>query len=220
MHNIEIIPSILVKTEQEFLTQSAAVSDCVNMIQLDIADGIFVPNTTWHPDPDTITDNLEIDCELHLMVSNPLEEARRFEFVDQIKRILIHYESTPNIEHVIGAIHSYGWEVGLVLKPETPITVIDTYNEEIDAVMLMGVNPGLQGQSFIPETLQKIITLHKTYPNLFISLDGAVNEQTIIDIAKTHIHAVCPGSAIFGNNNSPKQNIQNMYTLIDQASKQ
>ena len=210
---IEIIPSILIQTKKEFLTQSAAVSECLNMVQLDIADGKFVPNTTWEPDPETVADNLEIDCELHLMIENPLEEVRRWEHVDQVKRILVHYESTKNIGQTIGAVHSYGWDVGLVLNPETPIEVVNEHIEELDAVMLMGVKPGAQGQKFIPETLDRIKQLRVKYPNLFISVDGAVNEETIEDIIEAGATGVCPGSAIFGNDRTPEEHVKRMKEL-------
>lgn len=211
---ISIIPSILIKTEQEFLTQTAAVSEVLPMIQLDIADGNFVPNITW-AEPDVVAENLEIDCELHLMVSNPLEEARRWEYVPQVKRVLFHYESTDNPADVLGAIQSYGWQASMVLNPETPITVIDPLIEYLDGVMFMGVKPGKQGQSFIPETLDRIKATREKYPNLFISLDGAVNEDTITDIVKSGVSAVCPGSAIFGNDKPPADNVQQMKNRIE-----
>ncbi len=214
--NIQIIPSILVQTEKDFITKTSALVGVLSMIQLDIADGDFAPNTTW-ADPDVVAENLEIDCELHLMVSNPVEEARKWEYVDQVKRVLVHYESVENIFEALGAISSYGWKVGLVLKAETPIEVVDEFIEEIDSVMFMSVEPGFQGQSFIPETLERIKALRTKYPDLFIEIDGAVNEDTIEDIVKAGVSAVCPGSAIVGNEREPGENVERMKKLIDQA---
>lgn len=213
---IKIIPSILIKTEQQFLTQTAAVSEALPMIQLDIADGNFVPNITW-ADPEVVEDHLEIDCELHLMVSNPIEEARKWEHVPQVKRVLFHYESTDNPADVLGAIQSYGWQASIVLNPKTPINVIDPLIEYLDGVMFMGIKPGFQGQPFIPETIDRIKATREKYPNLFISLDGAVNEDTITDIAKSGVSAVCPGSAIFGNDRPPAENVQRMKDLIEKS---
>lgn len=218
MHTTEIIPSILVHTEEEFTSAIKAVSQSVSMVQIDIADGVFVPNTTW-AEPDLIADILDIDCELHLMTSFPLEEVRNWEFVDQVKRVFVHYESTNDIGHTVNAIHSYGWQVGIALNPDTDVHVIDDYKEEIDAVLLMGVIPGFQGQEFIKETLDKIKKLRQTYPSLYISIDGAVNESTIEDIVKSGASAVCPGSAIFGNDRKPEENIQRMKRIIQTAAK-
>ncbi len=218
MQHIDIIPSILVQTEQAYADSVTAVKEHVSMVQIDIADGVFVPNTTW-ADPDTISDTLEIDCELHLMVVNPLEEARRWEHVSQVKRVLVHYESiTPDTaSDILGAIHSYGWDIGLVLNPQTPVSVIDTHIEDIDMVMLMGVTPGFQGQPFIEETLERIQTIHTTYPSLKIAVDGGVNIKTIPNIISAGAHIICPGSAIFGNEQTPEKNIQTIKKIIESA---
>jgi len=211
---VEIIPSILVKTEEEFLEQSRAVADVLNMIQLDIADGVFVPNTTW-ADPDVVAEHLTLDCELHLMVQDPVEEVRKWADVVQVKRVFVHYESrTDDIADVLAQIHSYGWDVGVVLNPGTPIDVLDSFLEEVDAVMFMGVNPGFQGQTLIPEVLENMKAFCAAHPHLFVSIDGSVNEETLPDILATGVCAVCPGSAIFGNDEPPKKNIERMKALI------
>jgi len=92
---IQIIPSILVPDEATFIAWSQSVEQILPMIQLDIADGKFVPNDTW-ADPDVVSERLHIDCELHLMVEDPLEEIRIWEEVPQVKRVLVHYESDPD----------------------------------------------------------------------------------------------------------------------------
>ena len=190
------------------------------MIQLDIADGKFVPNDTW-ADPDVVSERLHIDCELHLMVADPLEEIRIWEEVPQVKRVLVHYESDPdNIKDILSQVQSYGWEVGLVLNPETPIDVVDDLIEDIDALMFMGVVPGKQGQRFIPETIDRIKEAREKFPRLFIELDGAVNEDTIEDIVNAGVSAVCPGSAIFGNERKPAENVKRMRELIHRLTEQ
>ena len=211
---IEIIPSVLVNTEQAFLDQSRAVENCVSMMQLDIADGIFVPHTTW-ADPEVVEKELAIDCELHLMVAQPLIEARRWMHVPQVKRVLVHYESSPDtIADVCAHIHSYGREVGVVLNPDTPQSVIEPILEEIDTVMFMGVHPGKQGQKLIPEVLEKIKAVRFLHPAASLSIDGGVNEDTLPDIIAVGISAVCPGSAIFHNDRPPEENIARMRAII------
>ncbi|OIO19042.1 MAG: hypothetical protein CO029_00990 [Candidatus Magasanikbacteria bacterium CG_4_9_14_0_2_um_filter_41_10] len=217
---IQIIPSILVPDEATFIAWSQAVEEVLPMIQLDIADGKFVPNDTW-ADPDVVSERLHIDCELHLMVADPLEEIRIWEEVPQVKRVLVHYESDPdNIKDILSQVQSYGWEVGLVLNPETPIDVVDDLIEDIDALMFMGVVPGKQGQRFIPETIDRIKEAREKFPRLFIELDGAVNEDTIEDIVNAGVSAVCPGSAIFGNERKPAENVKRMRELIHRLTEQ
>ncbi len=211
---IDIIPSILVPDKKTFLAWSRAVQDVLPMIQLDIADGQFVPDETW-ADPTVVDEKLNIDCELHLMVQDPLEEIRMWEEVQQVKRVLIHYESDPeNIANIISQARSYEWEVGLVLNPDTPVDVIDDLIEEIDSLMFMGVVPGKQGQKFIPETIERIKEARAKFPDLYIELDGGVDEETLPEIVAAGVSAVCPGSAIFGNERTPAQNVTSMREMI------
>lgn len=214
MSYIDIIPSILVQDEKTFIKWSRAVQEIISMIQLDIADGKFVPNKTW-ADPEIVHDELEIDCELHLMVADPLKEIRMWEEVQQVKRILIHYESNPrDISDIINQARSYNWEVGLVLNPDTPVYVIDNLIEEIDLLMCMGVTPGRQGQQFIQKTIDKIKEARTKFPNLYIEVDGGVNEETVPDIVRAGVNAICPGSAIFGNHKTPMENISKLCEQI------
>ncbi|MFH1286733.1 MAG: hypothetical protein ABII02_03195 [Candidatus Magasanikbacteria bacterium] len=212
---MQIIPSILIQTKEEFLTQIKALSSILSMIQLDIADGKFVEETTW-ADPDVVFEKLKIDCELHLMVKNPLEEIQLWVNVSQVKRVLVHYESSPgSMTDTLERIHSYGWEVGLVLNPDTPVDILDEVRESIDTCMLMGVKPGLQGQIFMPEVLEKAKIIKEKYPDLPLALDGGVSEETLPDIIKAGFDIVCPGSAIFGNDREPRENVKRMKKLIE-----
>lgn len=214
---MQIIPSIFVDSEQDFLTQTNSVSSFVSMVQIDIADGTFVPAVTW-ADPEVVEEKLEIDCELHLMVTNPLEVARAWENVLQVKRVLVHYESTDDLGTVLAALHSYGWDVSIVLNPETPLDVVAPFAEEIDGIMCMGVRPGAQGQEFIPEVLEKLRTAKELYPHLFVSLDGGVNDGTLEAIAKTQIDAVCPGSRIFSNDEEPEKNVAELRRELNRLT--
>lgn len=215
---MQIIPSILVQSAEEFLRQNAAIADTVNHFQLDIADGQFVANTTW-AEPDVIKKNVRGTCELHLMVQEPLAVIRAWSDVPQITRVLFPAECGGDISEIIKAIHHAGWQASLVLNPETQATIIEPFIAELDGVMCMGVHPGWQHQSFIPEVLPKITALKAAHPNLFIELDGGVNRDTLPEIFKTNLDAVCPGSAIFGNENSPAENIQKMQKLINELTK-
>lgn len=206
----DIIPSILVQSEEEFLDQYHAVKHSVSCIQIDIADGIFVPNKTW-ADPAIVKDIVAIDIELHLMTSNPFEEMERWKNVRQVKRALVHYETIQDMpEKALAAIEAHGWQKSIVLSPNTPTSVIGAIAKRLFGVMFMGVNPGFQGQKLISSVLKNIIATKKKYPHLFLEIDGGVNEATLPDIAKTGVDAVCPGSAIFKNKRSPKENIERM----------
>ena len=209
---IEIIPSVLVQSEEEFVQNISGLENSVDMIQLDIADGVFVPNTTWS-DPEKVK-KIPLEIELHLMVQNPLEELQRWSQIHQIKRVHFHFESTDSVDNTIQEIREAGYEVGIALKPETSIDVLEPYINEIDAVLFLSVNPGKQGQPFLPEVLEKIKTFRKKYPNHFIEIDGGVNEKTLPEIIESGVDAICPGSAIFKTGN-PKENVGKMRRMID-----
>ena len=215
---MEIIPSILVTSEQRFIEQVTAVQSVLNMIQLDIADGEFVPNKTW-ADPKVVEEHAKIDVELHLMVSDPMREMERWSATEQIKRVFVHFEAVKNLKEVLATIHEYGWDAGVVLNPETSHEVIDEYLSDIQAVMFMGVNPGFQKQKLIPEVLEKITDFKSLYPAHYVSIDGGVNEETLPDIFAAGADAICPGSAIFGNERMPEENIQRMREIIDKRAK-
>jgi len=207
-----IIPSILVKTESEFLNQLESIQTHVNLIQLDVADGVFVPQTTWS-DPETIKKNVKIDVELHLMVARPQAEIKRWLDVPQIKRVLIHLEATDNISETIELIKQQDWKAGLILNPETTIDRVDQYLNSISTVMFMGVHPGKQGQAFILEVLTKIRSFKQDHPDFFVSVDGGINEDVLQQLITLKVDAICPGSSIFGHGN-PAENLEKLTSLI------
>lgn len=216
---MQIIPSILVQTEKDFTTQLNAIKGSLGMIQLDIADGKFVPNTTW-ADSKVVQQAKDMDVELHLMVKQPLQELKKWKDVSNVKRILFHYESDDEITAVIDMAKKCSWEASLVLKPDTPVSVVDQYANLLDGAMLMGVFPGFQGQAFIPETVERLKTLRATYPDLFIELDGGVNMETLEQIVPCEIHAICPGSAISKGEGTAAERILAMQKLINRLTDQ
>ncbi|HBU07308.1 MAG TPA: hypothetical protein DEB09_04465 [Candidatus Magasanikbacteria bacterium] len=216
LQHMIIIPSILVQSKEEYIKQIQAVQSVVDMIQLDIADGKFVPNITW-ADPDVVEQYTNIDVELHLMVQNPLEEIKKWTNIKNIKRILIHAESDFDFPLITDHLSSKNIELGIVLNPNTPLSVLKPYIEQITTVMFMGVYPGFQGQNLIPEVLEKIVEFNSEYSNIFTEIDGAVNFDTLPDIIQTEVKAICPGSAIFGNGN-PADNIEKMKEIINKLT--
>jgi ribulose-phosphate 3-epimerase len=215
---IQIIPSLLVPDQETFIRELTGLGNSVNQVQIDIADGIFVQNKTWS-DPETAKQNLKLDCELHLMVVDPTNEAKKWQNVPQVKKILVHFEAiADSIETTLPELLNLGWKVGLVLNPETQNHLLEPYLNSITDVMFMGVNPGKQGSPFIPSVLEKIKNFKTKYPNYFVELDGAVNENTLPEIIKSGVDAICPGSAIFGNERSPIENVERMKEMIERLT--
>jgi len=209
---MQIIPSLLVKSKTEFLEQLRGLHGCCKLVQLDIADGKFVPNKTW-ADPKVVAKQKQ-NFELHLMVNDPEKEIQRWKNVKNVKRILIHVETIGNLKFII-----YNLKLGLAINPETPISKLKPYLKTADSVQFMSIHPGFQGQKLIPKVLKKIKKFKTKYPNIFTEIDGAVNEETLLKIIKTGVDAICPGSAIFGNERTPEENIKRMREIIDRLTK-
>ncbi len=218
---LQIIPSIFVHSEMDFFDQTDAVRGAVDIVQIDIADGIFVTATTW-ADPNAIGPRLSTDCELHLMVQNPLETMRRWADVSQVKRVLVHSETINenDLNEIVAYCKERGWRLGLVLNPETPTIAISYKLKAISSVMFMAVHPGAQGQTLIPEVLEKISAFKMEHPDVFVEIDGGVNEETLPAIIKSGVDAICPGSAVFGNNHTPAENVKNMQDLIRELTEE
>lgn len=212
-----IIPSILVQSEEEFIKQINAIQNNVDLVQIDIADGKFVPNTTW-AEPQIVETYARMSIELHLMVNDPLSTLEKWINVKNLKQVFIHYESPKNVKRALEFAQINFWQKGLALKPDTPTDKIEPYLNLLDTVMFMGVNPGFQGQGFIHSVLDKIKDFKKKHPEIFVSLDGAVNFATLPEIIAIGVDAVYPGNAIFGNQNPPRENIKKMRKIIDRLT--
>lgn len=210
---IEIIPSVLVSTEEEFKHNILSLGQSVTMIQFDIADGIFVPNKTWC-DPMVVKECVQTEIELHLMVQNPLEELLRWDTVPLVRRVHFHFESvSEDVDNTIVAIREAGYEVGVALKPETPIDVLEPYINDIDAVLFLSVEPGAQRRPFQPAVLEKIHEFRSRGWNHFVEIDGGVNETTLQEIINSGVDAVCPGSAVFKNGDA-SENVKKLEKLL------
>ena len=150
-----IIPAIIAKSQEELEKNINKVKDYVDLMQLDFMDGNFVPNHSIYFDfilPET-------DCiyEAHLMVSDPIKWTSKY--YEKVDMILAHFESCKNPSVVIEFVKSKNKKFGFVLNPETPVSAIESYLDNLDQVLIMTVNPGFYGSPFLPEMLL-IILIH------------------------------------------------------------
>ena len=171
----EIIPAIIAKNQEEFTRNILKVKDFVNIIQLDFMDGKFVPNTSI----DFEFELPETNCsfEAHLMIKDPLNWIKKN--FDKVDTILIHFESCDNYQEIINFVKSNNKRIGFVLNPETPVSIIKSYLDDIDQVLIMTVNPGFYGSPFLPETIEKVRNLRVLKPELDIEVDGGITDKTI-----------------------------------------
>ena len=214
-----IIPSILVYSKEKYLKQIQAIKSMVDFVQVDIANNTFVPNQTWY-DPGLIEENIPFDFELHMMIEKPMDELGAWMSNDRLKRVVLHFETIENaVPQAIKIVHESGRQISICLNPETPISVLEPFVNDIDAVQFMTIEPGFQGQPFLPEVLDKIKKYKNKHPDHFISADGHVNEETIPLLIEVGVEGLCIGSAIFNEHSEPKDNILRIQKLINSLTK-
>ncbi|MFW6333949.1 MAG: ribulose-phosphate 3-epimerase [Desulfosalsimonas sp.] len=202
--NIMIAPSILSadfsKLGQEIRDVEKAGAD---WIHVDVMDGHFVPNITLGPMiVEAVSRSASLPLDVHLMIENPDKFIPAFAKAGA-EFISVHTETCPHLHRTVELIRSSGCRPGVVVNPATPLSVLDWILEDIDFVLLMGVNPGFGGQSFIRSTLDKVHALKQTIVrkglSTLIQLDGGVNRETIAEIAAAGTDVFVAGSAVFGS---------------------
>ena len=176
-----------------------------DMIHLDVMDGNFVPNISFgSPIIKSIRSKTNLIFDVHLMIQAP--ERYVEDFVKAGADIItIHAESTTHLHRVIQQIRGLGVKVGVSLNPATSIESIKYIIDELDMVLLMSVNPGFGGQSFIPHTLDKLRAVRKLIDesgrNIRLEIDGGVKVDNIREIAEAGADMFVAGSAIFNQPN-------------------
>ncbi len=210
---IQIIPSILSTKEEDYakdfsrFNQSPALKE--GWVHIDFMDNLFVPNQSIKP---SITDKYPLDLhkEAHPMVLHPLE------WVDDLadagfERIIIHIEAKKASE-CLEYIKSKGLEAGLAIKNETPVEKLQPFVDKINTILVMAVEPGFQGQPFIPEALDKVKSIKSKNWPVRIGVDGAVKDNNIKDIVNSGADFVIVGSYLLKGNID--ENLEKLWEVI------
>jgi ribulose-phosphate 3-epimerase len=199
---VKIAPSILsanfAKLGEEILDVERGGAD---YIHVDVMDGHFVPNITIGPlIVEAIRPITTLPLDVHLMIENPDAYIEAFAKAGA-DYITVHVEACPHLHRTIQLIKSFGVKAGVVLNPATPVVNIQHIIEDIDMVLLMTVNPGFGGQTFITSVLPKIAEVKRLAdqynPNLEIEIDGGVNEETAKQCIEQGANVLVAGSAVY-----------------------
>ena len=195
---VEIIPSILVKTKEEFLNKILAVENLTERVHLDIADGIFVPNMTISGFEEIESIETSLKIEAHLMVSKPENHVIRW-LETQVDSLIFHIEATQKATEVIEKAKEADRRIGVALNPETPISALAAFIDQIDFVHFMTVEPGFYGGQFVESVLDKMSDFHYFYPDKPISVDGGVNLETAPKLIQAGANTLIVGSYIWNS---------------------
>lgn len=208
--NIKISPSILASDyanlERELAKCKAAGAD---LIHIDVMDGHFVPNISIGiPVVAAIKKVCDIPFDVHLMISDPLRYAEDFAKAGA-DIICFHAESDSDIEETIHKILSLGKKAAIAVKPGTDIDMVLPFLDKLSMVLVMTVEPGFGGQSFMESTMPKIEKIRAINKEIDIEVDGGINPETIKIAAKAGANVFVAGSAVF-NSPDPLQAINEL----------
>jgi ribulose-phosphate 3-epimerase len=170
---------------------------------IDVMDGVFVPNISFgFPVLKHIQKYARKPLDVHLMIVDPDRYVERFrEYGADI--ISVHYEACNHLNRTINAIKKLGAKAGVVLNPHSPVSLLEEIIEDVDLVMLMSVNPGFGGQSFIESTLGKITGLHELMARknttAIIEVDGGVTLENAPRLISAGAQVLVAGFTVFGS---------------------
>jgi ribulose-phosphate 3-epimerase len=185
-------------------------------LHIDIMDGVFVPNISFgFPVLETIRKSSAKTLDVHLMIANPDQYLEAFK-KSGADYLTVHYEACTHLNRTIAKIKELGMKAGVALNPHTPVSVLEEIIPMLDLVLLMSVNPGFGGQSFIPATINKVKKLKaliaSTQSNAIIEVDGGVNLLTGKQLADAGANALVAGNFVF-NSANPAQTIADLKAL-------
>jgi ribulose-phosphate 3-epimerase len=198
-----IAPSILSADFSRLGDEVRAVEAAgADLIHVDVMDGCFVPNITIGPlVVKAVKGVTQLPLEVHLMIQDPDRYLEEFSQAGS-SYLTVHQETCPHLHRTIHVIKDLGVKAGVALNPTTPLSTLDWILEDLDFILIMSVNPGFGGQTFIPQSIDKIRNLKSMIDakNLAVAIgvDGGVNEDTIGPLAKAGADIFVAGSAIFG----------------------
>ncbi len=213
---MNLAPSILSADFGNLRSEARQVESLATYFHIDVMDGHFVPNLTIGPPVvNALRRGLTKPFDIHLMIDRPLIYAPKFDVLPG-DNITFHIEADDDTSDTITAIRGLGANVGISLRPSTPIKSLADYLDMIDLVLVMSVDPGFGGQSFMPAAIDRIERLRKMIAGrpVTIEVDGGINVENVRAVVQAGASLIVAGSAIF----SEPDRLQAMRALIEASA--
>jgi ribulose-phosphate 3-epimerase len=199
---VEIAPSILAADFAHLGGAIRAVEQAgVSILHVDVMDGHFVPNISIGvPVVASLRKATRLTLDVHLMIENPEHYIGAFAAAGA-DMISVHQEATPHLDRALSMVQEHGCKPGAVLNPATPVSVLSEVLGKVDHVLIMSVNPGFGGQSFIPGAIEKIRQLRQMrerYNAVFcIEVDGGIGPENVSDVVRAGAEILVAGTSVF-----------------------
>ena len=218
---VELSPSILSCNFSNLQNDLKQTKDTdLKMIHIDVMDGIFVPNISFgFKVIKDIRDKNDYFFDTHAMIVEPIKYIEEFKN-SGVDRLTIHYEACENLDQTIDKIKDNDMEVGLTFKPATDINLIIPYLGKIDLVLVMSVEPGFGGQTFMEDSIEKIKMLRayidENNLDVKIQVDGGIKTTNVEKVIDAGADEIVSGSDVFGKD--IKEQINKYYEIFKQKS--
>ena len=202
MEGILIAPSILSADFGRLGAEVASIEAAgADLVHVDVMDGVFVPNQTFGPPViKALARVATIPLDVHLMISN-VDDTVGWYLEAGADYVTVHAEACRHLHRVVQAIRGAGAKAGVALNPATPASVLHDIIGELDMVLIMSVNPGFGGQSFIPGSVRKVAEVaemaRKADADVLIEVDGGINSSTAPLVAGAGARVLVAGNAVF-----------------------